>query len=150
MKKVRSEINLTLTVRELELFQRALLQAADDGMLDRIKAINRIGELQVLSWEARARGESKLLSAKISKGTKEGLTRQRLKGTPGPGGRLGPGRPEAEFDEEKARRLRATVPPHPYSKIAQLCGVSKATIIRFFGAAKKAEKKGRSEEAASS
>ena len=66
--------------------------------------------------------------------TKAGLIRQQKAQKAGPAGRLGPGRPTKEFDREKARTLHAA--DVSYEKIAKACGVSKATIARFFKSGK--------------
>jgi len=66
----------------------------------------------------------------ISEKTRIGIEKQRQTQTPGPKGRLGPGRPPAVFDQERAQELRAK--GKSYTIIATVCGVSKATISRFF------------------
>jgi putative DNA-invertase from lambdoid prophage Rac len=62
--------------------------------------------------------------------TVRGLEKQRQTQKPGPAGQLGPGRPPAKFDREKAKKLHAE--GVRYEKIAKACGVSKATISRYF------------------
>ena len=74
---------------------------------------------------------AKQQSSHISKQTKRGLARQRLTGSAGPNGRLGPGKPPVKFSHAQARRLRE-VEGFSYCKIAAACGVSKATIYRLF------------------
>ena len=68
--------------------------------------------------------------AHISERTRAGLERQRITRKPGPHGRLGPGRPPVEFDQERAKALRAK--NKSYDQIAMACGISKATVMRFF------------------
>ena len=63
--------------------------------------------------------------------TRDGLKQQQRALTTGPHGRLGPGRPPALFDLELAKTLR-TKKDYSYAQIAETCGVSKATICRFF------------------
>jgi site-specific DNA recombinase len=69
-------------------------------------------------------------SAHISERTRAGLERQQITRKPGPHGRLGPGRPPVEFNQERAKALRAK--NKSYDQIAMACGISKATIQRFF------------------
>ena len=45
-------VTVTMNPLELKLFRRALAKAADEGVLDRTYALNRICELDVLRWEA--------------------------------------------------------------------------------------------------
>jgi hypothetical protein len=49
-----AEINVTVTMNpfELVLFRRALAKAADDHLLDRTWALQRICALDVLRWNA--------------------------------------------------------------------------------------------------
>lgn len=76
-------------------------------------------------------------SLNLSKRTRRGLERQKVNGSPGPKGRLGPGKPPVEFNHAKARKLRE-VDGLSYLKIATVCGVSKATIYRLFHPEEKA------------
>lgn len=62
--------------------------------------------------------------------TIRGLEKQQRTQKPGAAGQLGPGRPPAKFDRGKAKKLREE--KMPYDKIAKACGVSKATIARYF------------------
>lgn len=62
--------------------------------------------------------------------TRIGLAKQQQTKRPGATGRTGPGRPKKKFDEEKARALHAA--HASYAQIVAACGVSKATISRFF------------------
>lgn len=128
---LESRLPVALSLQELKLFQRALARAAEEGLLKRALAMRRIGEMEVLCWQAEDTEEnSRQKRARISAGTKAGLERQRLAKKPGPHGRLGPGRPAANFDRDKARALKAK--RTSYAKIAKACKVSKATIARFF------------------
>jgi DNA invertase Pin-like site-specific DNA recombinase len=68
----------------------------------------------------------------ISERTRRGLQNQKVKGTRGPKGYLGPGAPPAKFDKKLARQLRTQ--GKTYQKIASMCGVSKTTIWRYFEA----------------
>ena len=45
-------VTVAMNPLELKLFRRALAKAADEGVLDRTYALNRICELDVLRWEA--------------------------------------------------------------------------------------------------
>lgn len=65
----------------------------------------------------------------ISERTRAGLTQQQHTRKLGPKGCLGPGRPPVDFDQTRARALRAK--HQSYAAIASVCGVSKATISRF-------------------
>jgi len=67
--------------------------------------------------------------------TRMGLARQQQTQKPGSAGRLGPGRPRARFDREKAKILYAG--HASYEQIAEACGTSKATICRFLKSFKK-------------
>jgi len=128
------KITITLSLQEQKLFQRALARAAQEGLLKRAVAMRRIGELEVLGWQAEEAEElSRRQRAKISEATRAGLERQRLTKKPGPAGHLGPGRPPVKFDRKKARAMRARPRPASYAQIAEACGVSKPTIARFFG-----------------
>lgn len=71
-------------------------------------------------------------SVYIGEQTRKGLERQRKTHKRGPKGQLGPGRPPVKFDQEVVRNLRSGSKPMSYGAIASLCGVSKATIYRFF------------------
>jgi transcriptional regulator with AAA-type ATPase domain len=131
MQKVPSEIAVSINLKELKLFRRALATAAEEGLLDREKAWQRITELQLLEWQA----EDNLLLPRqqrknLSEATKAGLERQRLHGSPGPGGYFAPGRPQAKFDHELAESLRSA--GLSQKQIAEKCGVSKTTIWRYF------------------
>jgi len=66
----------------------------------------------------------------IGEQTRIGIEKQRQAQTPGPKGRFGPGRPPAVFDQKRAQDLRSK--GKSYTTIAAVCGVSKATISRFF------------------
>lgn len=66
----------------------------------------------------------------ISTRTRVGLAQQKRTGKRGPKGRLGPGRPPIKFDQKRAQALRAA--KTSYADIAAACGVSAATIRRFF------------------
>jgi DNA invertase Pin-like site-specific DNA recombinase len=66
----------------------------------------------------------------IGQKTRIGLQRQRKTQTRGPHGRLGPGRPDANFDQDLAKSLR--LKKYSYADIAVNCGVSTSTIFRFF------------------
>jgi len=68
--------------------------------------------------------------AYLSECTLSGLERQRKTHEPGPKGCLGPGRPRARFDQERARALRAS--NWSYHEIAVACCTSKATVQRYF------------------
>ena len=50
-------VTVTMNPLELKLFRRALAKAADDGLLDRTYALNRICELDVLRWEVEEQAE---------------------------------------------------------------------------------------------
>jgi len=65
----------------------------------------------------------------IARRTLAGLEQQRQTQKPGPAGRVAPGRPPVDFDRAKAEQLRGRA---SYQQIAQSCGVSKATIARYF------------------
>jgi DNA invertase Pin-like site-specific DNA recombinase len=69
-------------------------------------------------------------SVYIGEKTRIGIEKQQQMHTPGPNGRFGPGRPPAVFDQERAQELRAR--GKSYTTIATVCGVSKATISRYF------------------
>jgi hypothetical protein len=45
-------VTVAMNPLELKLFRRALAKAADEGVLDRTCALNRICALDVLRWEA--------------------------------------------------------------------------------------------------
>lgn len=66
----------------------------------------------------------------LSQSTKEGLTHQKREKTVGPKGYTKPGRPRAKFDIAEAEALRAK--NYSHQKIATICGVSKATLWRYF------------------
>jgi site-specific DNA recombinase len=66
----------------------------------------------------------------IGEQTRVGIERQKKTQKPGPKGRTGPGRPPITFDQKQATALR--LKGKSYTAIASLCGVSKATICRFF------------------
>lgn len=68
--------------------------------------------------------------AHISKRTLAGLKRQQQTGQPGPKGYTAPGRPKITFNRERALAWRKN--NKSYAEIALACGVSKATIQRFF------------------
>jgi len=63
--------------------------------------------------------------------TKVGLQRQKRTMRPGPGGRLGPGRPPVSIDLERAKSMRAL--GRPYRAIGEALGVSPSTIYRLLG-----------------
>jgi DNA invertase Pin-like site-specific DNA recombinase len=77
-------------------------------------------------------------SVYLSEQTRVGIERQQKTKKRGPSGRLGPGRPPVEFDKEKAIDLRSK--KRSYDTIAAICGVSKATISRFFKQKRQQEK----------
>lgn len=66
----------------------------------------------------------------IGEQTRVGIERQKKTQKPGPKGQIGPGRPPITFDQKQAIALR--LKGKSYTAIASLCGVSKATICRFF------------------
>ncbi len=68
----------------------------------------------------------------ISHQTRAGLEEQRQTNKPGSKGYLGPGRPAVVFDKKLALSLRNQEKKMSYQDIAEKCGVSKATIFRFF------------------
>jgi DNA invertase Pin-like site-specific DNA recombinase len=68
----------------------------------------------------------------ISHRTRAGLEDQRQTNKPGSKGYFGPGRPAVVFDEKLALSLRSQKKKMSYQSIAEKCGVSKATIFRFF------------------
>jgi DNA invertase Pin-like site-specific DNA recombinase len=68
--------------------------------------------------------------AYISERTRAGLKRQKRMKHPGPNGYIGPGRPSVQFNQARARALRAK--NKFYAQIAEACGISKATVQRFF------------------
>jgi DNA invertase Pin-like site-specific DNA recombinase len=76
----------------------------------------------------------------ISECTRTGLQRQQRQRTPGPKGNTALGRPIVEFDEERAKNLRYGKQPKTLQEIAQIVGVSKSTIHRFFATGRKSKK----------
>lgn len=74
----------------------------------------------------------------LSERTKAGLRRQRLTGTAGPHGWIGPGRPPVEIEGgiDRIQRLHY-IEGKSLNEIAKICKVSKATIYRMLEAGKK-------------
>lgn len=123
-----SKVSVALTLKELELFCRALAEAAEAGLLDRADTMRRIGELMSAGWKSEKKQAD--LAARISAGTRKGLERQRQTGQPGAKGHHGPGQPRKKFDHAQAILLKAQGMSN--EKIAEACGVAKITIWRFF------------------
>lgn len=60
-------VTVTMNPLELKLFRRALAKAADDGVLDRTYALNRICELDVLRWEVEEQVEKPVQPERASR-----------------------------------------------------------------------------------
>lgn len=112
--------------------RHALGKAAVEGVFSHAQAMRRIGELELAEWQALEDGQQASKREQHSQRTKAGMEEQKICGRPGPKGYTRAGRPQANFDQEKAIAMDAA--GSPYGQIALACNVSKSTIQRFFKA----------------